>query len=244
MQSGLFIGTSGWSYPWKELFYPSGMKPADYLYYYTGQFNAVEINSSFYHFPQPKTVDKWLAAAPPGFCFAPKLHRDLTHTYRLTQTGPLLDDFVRRFMPMGRQLGPFLVQLPASLPFDAAVAEHFFGTLRDKYPDLHFALEARHASWLAEPALALLRENAITWVVADSGRRFPALEIATTELVYLRLHGAPQRYISAYSADALAHFATLVCNWQESGKQVWVFFNNTMYGHAVADARILRAALG
>ena len=41
---GLYVGTSGWSYPtWRPGFYPAGTKPADFLGYYAQRFRSVEL---------------------------------------------------------------------------------------------------------------------------------------------------------------------------------------------------------
>ena len=45
--SDLLIGTSGYDYPeWKGVFYPK-----DFLSYYAIQFNALELNNTFYNMP-------------------------------------------------------------------------------------------------------------------------------------------------------------------------------------------------
>lgn len=238
--SALHVGTSGWSYPWKDWFYPAGLKSADYLAYYATRFDCVEVNSSFYHLTQVKTIEKWLAATPDHFRFAVKMNRSITHEQQLRDANGPADDFLARFEAMGKRLGPVLVQLPASLGYDPAVASPFFQHLREKHPDHHFALEVRHRSWMTEEALEMLRNCRIAWVIADAGRRFPRLETVTADFVYLRFHGAERLYASAYSEEQLAHYARLTGDWLKEGKTVWAFFNNTMEGHAVANAEWFR----
>ena len=47
--SDLLIGTSGYDYPeWKGIFYPQDLKRKDFLSYYATQFNALELNNTFY----------------------------------------------------------------------------------------------------------------------------------------------------------------------------------------------------
>ncbi len=44
----LFVGVSGFSYAsWKGTFYPKDLKSEDFLSFYAGKLNSVEINSSF-----------------------------------------------------------------------------------------------------------------------------------------------------------------------------------------------------
>jgi hypothetical protein len=66
----LRLGTCGWSYPdWKGSFYPPGTK--DELAFYATQFDAVDIDSTFYHMPSGRTVDSWHRRTPDNFAPAP-----------------------------------------------------------------------------------------------------------------------------------------------------------------------------
>ena len=78
----MLVGTSGWSYPrgegtWKGHFYPPGTR--DELAYYSGIFNTVEVNSSFYRPPEPSTTAAWARETPTGFLFSVKLWQKFTH---------------------------------------------------------------------------------------------------------------------------------------------------------------------
>jgi uncharacterized protein YecE (DUF72 family) len=236
----LYIGTSGWSYRWKEIFYPEELKSADYLAYYANHYNCTEINSSFYHYTMPRTIEKWLAGTPAHFKFAPKLHQEITHTLKWQGVEESLEKFMGRYLLMGERLGPVLVQIAASFRYDQRVAEDFFRLLRDRYPSQVFALEARHVSWFGEEVQDQLRDYQITWVIASAGKRFPSLQTTTSNTVYLRLHGEERLYASAYSEEQLERYAFMVQDWLQDGKQVWVFFNNTMYGSAVLDSKKLQ----
>lgn len=236
----LHIGTSGWSYPWQGIFYPLELRSAQYLGYYGTRFDCTEINSSFYHFTMAKTIEKWLAETPPSFHFAPKLNREITHERRLVDAEEPLDKFMSRFLLMGDRLGPVLIQIAASLRFEAPVAEAFFQMLRRKYPDPAFVFEARHVSWFTPEALDLLREHRIGFVIATSGGRFPGRETATADTVYFRLHGDEKLYDSSYSDENLERYAFMIKDWLADGKNIRVFFNNTMRGQAIGDSERLR----
>lgn len=236
----LYIGTSGWSYRWQGIFYPLEIKSAEYLAYYATRFNATEINSSFYHFTMAKTIEKWVAGTPDYFKFAPKLNQEITHNRRFVESVEPLEKFMSRFLLMGKRLGPVLIQIPASFQFDKYVTEDFFQILREKYPDQPFALEVRHKSWFSEESLDLLRDYQITFVIASAGKRFPGLETATTDIVYLRLHGDEKLYSSAYSDEQLEKYAFMIKDWLMDDKEIWVFFNNTIVGNAITDAEKLR----
>ncbi|MBS3783620.1 MAG: DUF72 domain-containing protein, partial [Anaerolineae bacterium] len=70
------VGTSGWHYGhWEGPFYPQGMPKKDWLDFYAGQLQTVEINNTFYQLPEESTVDTWRETAPQGFMFAVKASR-------------------------------------------------------------------------------------------------------------------------------------------------------------------------
>ncbi|MGV3505159.1 MAG: DUF72 domain-containing protein [Adhaeribacter sp.] len=238
-----YLGTSGWSYRWKGLFYPEDLKSADYLPFYAQHYNCTEINSSYYHFTMAKTIEKWLASTPADFKFCAKLNQEITHKRRLDEVGEPLDKFMSRYLLMGPRLGPLLIQIPGSLRFDRPLAESFFRLLREKYPKVKYAMEVRHASWFSEESLDLLRDYDVTFVIASSGKRFPYLETTTNETVYLRLHGDERLYSSSYSDEKLERYAYMINDWLLDGKEVWMFFNNTMYGSAIQDSKRLQELL-
>ncbi len=236
----LHIGTSGWSYPWQEIFYPLGMRSAEYLAYYATRFDCTEINSSFYHFTMAKTIEKWLAETPSTFRFAPKLNQEITHTRKFVDVAEPLEKFMSRFLLMGDRLGPILIQIAASFHFNEKIVQNFFQLLRKNYPQTAFVMEARHKSWFTPEALELLRAYNIGWTIATSGGRFPGLETATSDTVYFRLHGDEKLYDSSYSDEKLERYAFMIKDWLQDGKDIWVFFNNTMRGQAIGDSERLR----
>jgi uncharacterized protein YecE (DUF72 family) len=186
-----------------------------------------------------KTIQNWLAITPTNFKFGAKMHKEITHVQRLEDIAPQLEKWMSRYLLMGERLGPVLVQIPASLRYDRPLAEGFFRVLRENYPDQFFAMEVRHKSWLEEEPLDLLREYEITFVIADSPR-WPKLDITTTEKVYLRLHGQERLYSGPYSDEALERYAFMINDWLLDGREVWVYFNNTMFGSAIANAQRLK----
>src|SRR5690606_39297469 len=78
------IGVSGWTYaPWRGNFYPEGLAQKRELAFAASQFNALEINGTFYGMQTPKAFRSWAEAVPEGFVFAVKGSRYLTHMLRL-----------------------------------------------------------------------------------------------------------------------------------------------------------------
>ncbi len=76
----ILLGTSSWTADgWEGAFYPAGTKPQDFLPIYADHFNTVEIDSTFYRVPTPKTVEQWKDRTPDGFIFAAKVPQIITH---------------------------------------------------------------------------------------------------------------------------------------------------------------------
>ena len=98
--TGLYVGTSGWSYPSWKGFYPPETKPAEFLRYYAERLPSVELNTTGYRLPAEGQFERWAAATPPGFRFAPKLN-----AYRLSDFAT----FEERTWLLGDRLGPIRV---------------------------------------------------------------------------------------------------------------------------------------
>src|SRR5215208_2132926 len=78
----IYIGTCGFAYPeWDGLFYPPAIPARDRLIYYADRFGAVELDSFFYHLPQPEMVQKMVRRTRKEFRFTVKLHRSITHEF-------------------------------------------------------------------------------------------------------------------------------------------------------------------
>lgn len=241
-QGKIHIGTSGFSYKhWRNDFYPAGLKPQDYLAYYSTHFSTTEINASFYRLPDEATVAKWAAQVPEGFLFCPKMSRYLTHMKKLREPEEPLARFFSVFEPMKDKLGPVLIQLPDRLHFKPDVAQHFYEALLEKYAHYRFALEIRHQSWLSEESLAMMEDYSVGLVISQSGVEIPYSEKVTAPHIYVRFHGPRELYASAYSDEKLAEYAAKFLAWTKSGHTVWAYFNNDIHGYAPVDAARLKA---
>jgi uncharacterized protein YecE (DUF72 family) len=152
----LYVGTSGWAYPeWRGVtgdserpgFYPAGLARSRWLEYYATKLKACEINATFYRKQSPATMGKWAAATPPGFRFAVKAHRALTHSASTAPPGArraLLDDYLRSLAFIGDRLGVVLCQFPAHKARDDAGVMELLTTLGRSVP---FAADFGHDSW-------------------------------------------------------------------------------------------------
>ncbi len=239
---GLRIGTSGWSYPiWRGRFYPKGLPAGRWLEHYAREFDAVELNASFYRLPERERVAHWAAVTPPGFRFAVKAWRALTHLHRLEPRADLLEVFLARIEPFGEKLGPVLFQCPPRFPADPARLEAFLAILP---AGLCPAFEFRDPSWHGEEVAAILERRRAAFVTFElAGLASPRR--VTGGLLYLRLHGRYRRYAGAYGPELLADWAAWIARERARGVEVWVFFDNTdLEAAAIEDARTLRRLFG
>ncbi|MDB5805897.1 MAG: hypothetical protein JWN73_3219 [Betaproteobacteria bacterium] len=235
-----FIGISGWRYaPWRGKFYPKDLTQARELEYASRAFPTIEINGSFYSLQSPASYQAWYEQTPPGFVFALKGPRFITHIKRLRDIDkPLANFFASGVFNLREKLGPILWQLPPTFQYDAAVLEAFFKLLPrdteaalklargrdsrmhgrarlaiDARRRLRHALEIRHESFLDPGFIRLLRKHNIALVVADTAGKWPYREDITADFTYLRLHGDKELYVSGYSDRALSRWAARIHAW-------------------------------
>jgi uncharacterized protein YecE (DUF72 family) len=239
--AAFLVGCAGWSL--NAGVAPSFPAEGSHLERYAQVFSCVEINSSFYRSHQPKTYARWAASVPAAFRFSVKMPRTITHELRLQDCEDLLHAFLEEVSHLGDKLGCILVQLPPSLALDAEKAAGFFGLLRNATPAA-VACEPRHASWFTSAGNAVLRDAGITCVqadpppVADSGDQ--SLEAAT---LYIRLHGSPRMYYSAYDDVFLDAIAAQMHLARAQNRTAWCIFDNTAQGAAVPNALSLMKRL-
>ena len=284
----LRIGISGWRYaPWRGAFYPKGLPQARELEYAAERLNSIEINGSFYALQRPESYRRWAEQTPDDFVFSLKGPRFITHMKKLADVEtPLANFFASGPLALGPKLGPVLWQLPPTLGFDgdrmtdflarlprstAAAAE--LATKHDERLDgraltvtdadrpVRHVVEVRHPTFRCAEFVELLREQDVGLVVADTAERFPYLDDVTADLVYVRLHGDEELYVSGYDDAALDRWAARIRDWRAgrvpvtdntvaapaperpTGRDVHVYFDNDVKTRAPYDAMALAARL-
>ncbi|OBB70838.1 DUF72 domain-containing protein [Mycobacterium sp. 852014-52144_SCH5372336] len=236
------IGTSGWSYDhWKDVLYPAGLPTAKRLARYVEEFDTVELNASFYRWPKDSAFAGWRQRLPDGFTMSVKAQRGLTHYRRLREPEPWVERFDRCWELLGDRSEALLVQLHPELERDDARLEHFLKLMPDHIP---VAMELRHPSWDDPSVYALLERHGAAYVVM-SGAGLRCVPRATSELVYIRMHGPDQdsMYAGSYPDDALRRWADRISAWENEGRRTLVYFNNDLGGHAVWNAQKLKVML-
>lgn len=125
------IGTSGWHYDdWSGRFYPAGLPKSKWFEYYSGHFDTVEVNNTFYQLPKEKTFGNWRKQAPKNFLFTLKANRYITHVKRLKEPKEPLERFFERANLLQEHLGPVLYQLPPGFHKDLSRLKSFLQALQ------------------------------------------------------------------------------------------------------------------
>jgi uncharacterized protein YecE (DUF72 family) len=233
----IYIGTSGWHYRhWVGKFYPDGVRPDGQFEYYRKYFTTVEVNNSFYRLPSAETFERWKKGAFPGFLFAVKASRYITHMKKLTDVRSSTRYFFENVVHLGRKLGPILFQLPPGWKCNAERLSSFVGGLPSRHK---YAFEFRNSTWYNDEVYRILRKHNSSFCIYElAGHVSP--DVITANFVYVRLHGPGAKYAGSYSNDALQAWADKCRKWKSQGLNVFVYFDNDADGYAVFNAMTLK----
>lgn len=230
------IGTSGWSYDhWKGPFYPDDIKGDNMLSYYCEHFKSVEINNSFYHLPQAKTLKHWRDMSPDNFLFSVKASRYITHMKKLNDPKQSVHDLLERVSVLKEKLGPILFQLPPRWRYNHDRLNHFLEGLSDEF---RYAFEFRDPSWLEPEVYHLLSKHNAAFCIYELDGFISPREV-TADFVYTRLHGPGGPYQGDYDNRTLAGWAGAFHSWAKQGKDIYCYFDNDEAGYAARNAESL-----
>lgn len=261
--ASLHFGTCAWTHEdWRGVFYPAHLPAADRLAFYSRWMNAVEVDSTFYHFPTRHAVEHWVEVTPPGFRFSCKMPREFTHERKLRECDELLRTFLDGIEPMGDKLGCILLQLPPWFTprHDEHALREFLHGLPRGFP---WAVEFRDHLWHFPRIAHLLEEHGVAWVWNDRTTLAAANEAAfefhprTADFAVLRLLGDSAtkyrpdgsevhhyRKIQWPRKVSLDHWASKIALEREHLRAVYVFGNNHFEGFAPLTVQSLAARLG
>lgn len=219
----IFVGTSGFSYPWN----PNGLE----WYLRESGLNSLELNTSFYHYPYPNMVKSWsnkTKKLSPNLRWSIKVNRLITHVFKFNERAfELWKRFQDLFKPLEKNVDFYLFQLPPSLTskFSYKLEEFIKKTnLKEK-----FALEVRNLDWFKEEWIEWAKGLKITWVSVDSPD-FPLEVYCSNQIVYERMHGRTAWYSHYYTDKELEELKEKIL--RVNPEKVYVFFNNN---HAMLE---------
>jgi uncharacterized protein YecE (DUF72 family) len=244
----LFVGTSGWQYrDWRAAFYPKNVPVSRWLEEYATRFPTVENNGTFYRLPAPDTFAAWRARTPDGFLMAVKASRYLTHVRRLRDPAEPVNRLLRAATELGDRLGPVLLQLPPTVPADAAALDETLAQFSAQFASLaspgsgqlRVCVEFRHDSWLTDEIRDILtaHDAALCWSDRHSRPLGPLWR--TAGFGYIRFHEGAAQPWPRYGAQALRTWLSRVSACFPPNADVFAYFNNDQHAAAPADAAAL-----
>jgi uncharacterized protein YecE (DUF72 family) len=252
-----YFGTSGFSYDdWIGHYYPEGLKKQDWLRYYAGEFNALELNATYYAIPRLSTIQSMLDKTGDGFQFAVKANQEMTH--KRTPDNNLFHVFMQMLQPFidEGKLGCVLAQFPYSFHYNDENKD-YIGYFKEQMGTVPVVIEFRNADWLNRETFNFLRNNNLGFCCVDEPRLpklMPPVAEATCEVAYVRFHGrnaakwwhhehAYERYDYEYSNEELQEWLPQIRLLEGQSVNTFIFANNHWQGKSVNTIRQLRLML-
>lgn len=190
----IYIGPPIWANKdWIGKIYPFNAKEKDLLYYYTRQFNTLELNVTHYQIPTLETIQRWKEAAADGFKFCPKFPQIISHDRQLVGCDALTSEFCNAVLGLEEHLGMTFLQLsPNFNPKQIKFLEIYLKSLPSNFP---VSVEFRHPDWFNNVKIwtntcEMLADMKVGTVITDvSGRRDVLHCALTTPDLTLRFVG-------------------------------------------------------
>jgi uncharacterized protein YecE (DUF72 family) len=227
------IGCSGFHYKhWKGEFYPEDLPQRKWFEFYCEHFKTLELNVTFYHFPQPAMLEGWYDRSPAEFRFSVKAPRGITHFKQFHNAGELISRFYETINGgLKEKLGPVLFQMPPRFTYKEERLERIVQSLDASFNNV---IELRDPSWWQEDIFGQFAKHHITFC-GQSHPKLPDDIIQTTDSIYYRFHGVPHLYSSPYSKEFLQKVVDEIKH-NKKVKQAWLYFNNDIGASAIQNA--------
>jgi uncharacterized protein YecE (DUF72 family) len=253
----LRIGTSGYSYEdWRTVFYPDDLPKGKMLEYYSGFFDCVEINSTYYKIPHKTVFTHMVGMTPDQFQFVVKTNRNTTHnpTRDMKTNRESVQKLVESTAPLieANKLSGFLAQFPYSFKNTPKNREYLVET-KEYFGEYPLFIEFRNWTWNIPEVFDFLRKIKINYVNVDEppikGLIAPGNE-TTGPFGYVRFHGRNStnwwkgtnitRYKYLYSESELDEWLIRIARLLKMTYKTYIFFNNHPQGQAVKNAKMLK----
>jgi len=260
MLANVHLGTSSFTAPgWEGSFYPRGLKPSDYLSFYSDHFDTVEVDSTFYACPSPRTVGGWGAKTPPKFIFSAKVPQVITHEKVLASCDTEFSEFVNTMSILEEKLGPMVFQFPHFGRSDFSTQSDFLDRLipfLKRLPKGHkFGVEIRNKEWLDSQFAGVLRDFRVALVLQDKSWMPDPRELSqrfdpiTADWTYIRWLGDRKEIENITKTwdrtvvdrtEQLGWWTDYCYKTMKRGVSVYGYANNHYAGHAPATIRQFR----
>lgn len=237
------IGSMGFAYTqWRQVFYPRGVKQADWLKYYAQHFDCVELDTTFHAMPTTERVKRWASQVPDQFEFTVKTPRQITHEGRIDEHVPLMREFIQTMRHLDQKLGVILLQFSPyfqAIYFEALV--HLLDTLP---PDIRFAAEFRHESWNTPQVQQVLSDRRIARVSIDYFDEAQLFD-PTATFEYIRWLGIHDRYPDCNKEEVnmlprLEWWRDRILERKLFPTKVYGTFNNDFSGYSILSIEQFR----
>lgn len=253
----IYLGTSGFSYKeWVGTFYPKKIPQKEWLAYYSREFNACELNSTYYILPGLSSIKSMADKTPEGFLFSVKANQEMTH--RRENNSAVFDGFCQMLQPLiaAGKLGCVLAQFPYSFQLNSHNME-YLALFKERMGKLPVVIEFRNARWLKSEVFEWLRQHDLGFCCVDEPslpNLLPPIAEVTSNIGYIRFHGrnaakwwqheqAYERYDYSYSSEELGEWLPKIRKLDSIAEKTFVFANNHWRGQAVNTIRQLRTML-
>jgi uncharacterized protein YecE (DUF72 family) len=212
----LYIGTSGYSYPfWNRIYYP---KSVNKFQYYSNDFKSVEINNSFYRIVDKFVWKKWNEESNKNFVFSAKVYMGFTRYHKL--------ESLHKFWNNAKYLLPKLKCLLFQFPKTFKYNDKNVSLLKKINLPILCAFEFRDSSWFNDDVYKLFKKRKWTIVISytHDNKFTPKDYVQTSNFVYFRLHGTTNQYQGSHS-KLLLNLAKFIRSLDIT--KAFVYFNNT-----------------
>jgi uncharacterized protein YecE (DUF72 family) len=248
-----------------KAWYPRGVSTAKArLAYYAERFDTVEVDSPYYHLPDPEVTGRWAQRTPPEFVFHVKAHATMTG-HEPAEQEQAFAEFRASLEPLelsGKLRGILLQYHPRFVKSEDAKEE--LSHVRALLDPLVPLVEFRHRSWLEEgereDTLSFLERHGLAYVSVDApptraSNVVPPVAAATHRVAYVRFHGrnvatwnirggkSADRFDWMYEPEELADWVEKLGRLSNEADEVYAMFNNNRDDFAPRSAILLRGLL-
>jgi len=239
-KKNIYIGCSSYNTAdWKGVFYPENLPKTKWFEYYCEHFSTYELNSTFYRFPTLKSLQSWHDKTPENFLFSIKAPKQITHIHRFKECRQLIEDFYMVSSEgLAGKLGCVLFQLPPGFDYSASGLELIVNSLN---PEFKNVVEFRNQSWWIPEVFDALKQRNITFCSVNYPK-LPSDIMVTSDIGYVRFHGNPKLFYSAYDREILEKAQSEILGTNEF-KEVFVYFNNTASTAGILNALEMKELL-
>ena len=252
-----YCGTCGFSYDdWVGIYYPERLPRKNWLSYYAQEFNALELNSTYYALPRRSVMESLAVKTSEGFLFSVKANQEMTHVRQ--KGAEVFKAFAGALQPLTEagKLGCVLAQFPYSFICNED-NRGYLARFHDYLVDLPLVVEFRNAGWLNDATLGWMASNNIGFCCVDEPqlpKLLPPVAEVTGDIAYIRFHGrnaakwwrheeAWQRYDYTYKREELEEWLPKIARVSKTAKDTFIFANNHWRAQAVDTIRQVRSML-